>query len=216
MRRLFGMKELHLFTFGDETRLPFRLNPFELFPGENLSAHVDMLKACFVNAMPMEAALPMVFEEALYRCYQFYGWNTEEGINRFTDDSFTEDGMYFPILQDMIPAIEEVVAEKHFSATMQGDYIGSLAGRISNLLVGAKGRMLNCRRSFDILGLPLRITAWRGCVIMPSSASRLDSRGRYSSRAAVWRAMLEVEIKIGRTGSPLAARKRWYTVPAAR
>lgn len=153
MRRLFGMKELHLFTFGDETRLPFRLNPFELFPGENLSAHVDMLKACFVNAMPMEAALPMVFEEALYRCYQFYGWNTEEGINRFTDDPFTEDGMYFPILQDMIPAIEEVAAEKHFSATMQGDYIGSLAGRISNLLVGAKGRMLNCRRSFDILEL---------------------------------------------------------------
>lgn len=153
MRRLPGMEDLHLFTLGDEAHVPFRLNPFELFPGENLSAHVDMLKACFINAIPMEAALPMVFEEALYRCYQFYGWDTEEGINRLTDDPFTEDGMYFPILQDMLPAIEEVTREKHFSPTMQNDYIGSLAGRISNLLVGSKGRMLNCRRSFDILTL---------------------------------------------------------------
>lgn len=153
MRALPGMEDLLLFTFGDETRLPFRLNPFELFPGENLSAHVDMLKACFINAMPMEAALPMVFEEALYRCYQFYGWDTEEGVNRLTDHPFTEDRMYFPILQDMIPAIEEVAGEKNFSPTMKGDYIGSLVGRISNLLVGAKGRMLNCRRSFDILDL---------------------------------------------------------------
>ena len=51
---------------------------------------------------------------------------------------------------------------------------------------------------------------------MPSSVSTLDSNGRYSSRAAVWRAMLEVETRMGFGPSPQAVRKRLYTVPATR
>ena len=41
-----------VFTIGDETTAPFRFNPFELVSGENISSHIDMLKAAFgrVNA----------------------------------------------------------------------------------------------------------------------------------------------------------------------
>ena len=40
--------------------------------------------------------------------------------------------------------------------------------------------------------------------------------GRYSSRTAFCRAMLEVEMRMGRDSSPLAIRKQLNTVPATR
>ena len=43
--------------------------------------------------------------------------------------------------------------EKGFSAQMQADYEGSLVSRLSNLTVGAKGRMLNCPYSIDFHNL---------------------------------------------------------------
>lgn len=43
-------KDIVVFTVGNETVAPFRLNPFELLEGEIISAHVDMIKATFTSA----------------------------------------------------------------------------------------------------------------------------------------------------------------------
>lgn len=139
---------LQIFTLGSEAS-PFRMNPFELVQGENFTAHVDMLTASFTSAFPMEAAMPQILEESIYKCYENYGWNSSTGTNKYTNDPFTEDGRYFPILQDLLPIIEEVVKSKGFGTLMQGDYIGSLTGRLSGLLTGSKGCMLNCRKSIE-------------------------------------------------------------------
>lgn len=148
IRTAFG-SNLEIYTLGNERNSPFRLNPFELMPGENFTAHVDMLSASFTSAFPMEAALPQVLETSIYRCYEKYGWSVASGRNKYTDDPFTGDGRYFPILEDMKQAISEVVKEMNFGPTMQADYIGSLNGRICNLTEGSKGCMLNCRKSVD-------------------------------------------------------------------
>lgn len=145
-----GMHDkIFIFTLGNENHAPFRLNPFEIMQGENFTSHVDMLTAAFTSAFPMEAALPQVLEEALYCCYEKYGWIESTGKNRFADQPFTEDGRYFPTLSDLVAVIPEVVKKKKFSPQMEGDYIGSLRGRVAALLKGSKGRMLNCRKSID-------------------------------------------------------------------
>lgn len=138
--------ELTVFTLGDEQTAPFRLNPFELLPGENISAHVDMLKATFTSAFPMEASMPQILEEAIYRCYEKKGWNLSTNENSRGSDP---DDHFFPILSDLLIEMKSVIEDKHFGAELKGNYIGSLVSRLSNLTVGSKGSMLNCRRSID-------------------------------------------------------------------
>ena len=52
--------DIVIFTLGNEQVAPFRLNPFELIPGEVISGHVDMIKATFTSAFPMEASMPQI------------------------------------------------------------------------------------------------------------------------------------------------------------
>lgn len=46
--------------------------------------------------------------------------------------------------------MEEVVKRKKFGKELEANYIGSLVSRLSNLTVGSKGQMLNCKLSVDI------------------------------------------------------------------
>lgn len=140
--------DLTVLTLGDEQTAPFRLNPFELIPGENISAHVDMVKATFTSAFPMEASMPQILEEAIYRCYEKKGWNISTNQNSKYQDAYC-NGNSFPIISDLLEEMKEVVESKHFGAELKSNYIGSLISRLSNLTVGSKGSMLNCRQSID-------------------------------------------------------------------
>ena len=143
-------KDLMVFTLGNEMVSPFRINPFELIRGEVISAHVDMIKATFTSAFPMEASMPQILEEAIYNVYQKKGWNIDTNENElYGDDAFNPNVNSFPILSDLLNEMRTVVESKHFSAQMQADYIGSLVSRLSNLTVGSKGSMLNCEHSTD-------------------------------------------------------------------
>lgn len=143
-------KDLVVFTLGNETVSPFRINPFELIKGEVISAHVDMIKATFTSAFPMEASMPQILEEAIYNVYRKKGWNIDTNQHdELGDKAFSPNENSFPILSDLLNEMENVVKEKHFSPQMQADYIGSLVSRLSNLTVGSKGSMLNCEHSTD-------------------------------------------------------------------
>jgi Predicted ATPase len=143
-------KDLIVFTLGNEMVSPFRINPFELIKGEVISAHVDMIKATFTSAFPMEASMPQILEEAIYSVYQKKGWNIDTNENEiYGDEAFNPKVNSFPILSDLLAEMRTVVEGKHFSAQMQADYIGSLVSRLSNLTVGSKGSMLNCEHSTD-------------------------------------------------------------------
>lgn len=143
-------KDLMVFTLGNEMVSPFRINPFELIKGEVISAHVDMIKATFTSAFPMEASMPQILEEAIYNIYQKKGWNINTNENeRYGEKAYDPDVNSFPIMSDLLNEMKSVVESKHFSAQMQADYIGSLVSRLSNLTVGSKGNMLNCEHSID-------------------------------------------------------------------
>lgn len=146
--KAFG-KNLIVFTVGNEQLAPFRINPFELVPGELITGHIDMLKATFTSAFPMEASMPQLLEEAMYSCYEALGWDIETNSNVYCDDPFTDKADWFPQLSDLLKAMEKVVEDKGFDDRLKNDYIGSLKSRLSNLTVGSKGMMLNCAKSVN-------------------------------------------------------------------
>lgn len=137
--------EVYVFTLGNESVAPFRLNPFELVPGEVISAHIDMLKATFTSAFPMEASMPQILEEAIVQCYEDKGWDLDTNENKKYKHPFTDSlDKSFPTMSELLTQMKKIVKQKGFSQQMQADYEGSLVSRLSNLTVGGKGRMLNC------------------------------------------------------------------------
>jgi len=145
--------DILVFTFGNENIAPFRLNPFEFFEGENISSRVDMIKAAIESSFDMEAAIPQIIESAIYKAYEKYGWDIGLSINLKYDNPFAEGVASFPMLEDVIQEVEQVVEEQNFDDRLKKDYIGSIKARLQGFMVGSKKFMLNTPRSFDFRDL---------------------------------------------------------------
>lgn len=145
-----------IFTVGNEKGVPFRFNPFEFLPTESLSGHVDLLKACFIASFDMEAAIPNLLEEGMYRAYEAYGWDFRDDSNRYLEnrlDAWNCGGRYFPTISSYIDITIGLVDEKGFDERLQNDYKGSIRGRLDSLRAGAKGLMLDTPLSVDFMEL---------------------------------------------------------------
>ena len=142
------MENTLVFTLGDESAAPFRFNPFELLPGESVSSHVDTFRASLEAAFDMEAAIPQLLESALYSCYVEKGWD----IDRSEHPDGLSPGV-FPTLSDLLRQAKTEVEKQGFADRLRDDYIGSIRARLQSLLLGARGRMLNCQKSVDFMGL---------------------------------------------------------------
>lgn len=141
--------DILVFTLGRDNVAPFRLNPFEFFPHESITSRVDMIKASMEAAFDMEAAIPQIIENAIYECYKDFGWNISTNKNEKFEDPF-KDGVYaFPTFSDLIKKVDQVVERQGFDERLKRDYIGSIKARLEGLTVGAKGLMLDTRRSID-------------------------------------------------------------------
>lgn len=155
LRRNFG-DELLVFTLGKDNALPFRLNPFEFFPHESITSRIDMIRASIEAAFDMEAAIPQLIEQAIYKSYADKGWNIASNENAFFDDPWA-DGVYaFPTLSDVLANIEAVVEAQGFgdeAGRLKGEYIGSIKARLGSLVLGSKGFMLDTKRSLDFVKL---------------------------------------------------------------
>lgn len=143
-------EDLLVFTLGKDTVAPFRLNPFEFFPHENITSRVDMILASIEASFDMEAAIPQLIESSIYECYKDYGWNIATNKNDVYGDRAFDDGIYaFPTLEDLVEKVNVVVDRQGFDVRLKNDYIGSIRARLQGLLIGSKGLMLNTRRSVD-------------------------------------------------------------------
>lgn len=145
-----------VFTVGNERGVPFRFNPFEFLPQESLSGHVDVLKACFMASFDMEAAIPNLLEEGLYRAYEAYGWDFRDDSNRFLarrEDAWHCGGRYFPTLSSYIEIVVRLVDKKGFDERLRDEYKGSIRARLDSLCAGTKGLMLDTPLSVDFMEL---------------------------------------------------------------
>ena len=152
-RVLSNVDDIVVFTLGNENIAPFRLNPFEILEGENISSRVDMIKAAIESSFDMEAAIPQLIESAIYKSYKDCGWDIATSENYKYDNPFDKGVKSFPTLSDVISNVDEIVEEQNFDDRLKRDYIGSIKGRLNGLILGSKGFMLDTPRSFDFKSL---------------------------------------------------------------
>jgi hypothetical protein len=144
-------KDLQIFTLGDESVVPFRLNPLEILSGVRVETHISYLRVCFEAVLPTFGILPSLIEESLYTVYLDKGWN-------LTDRGRANDERLMPTLGEMYFEIIRATEERGYSQKTLQDIRAAAAGRIGSLLRGSKGRMLNTRRSIPIEILMTRPT----------------------------------------------------------
>jgi len=135
-----GFTDLLVFTLGDETSAPFRLNPFEILPGVRLEAHLGRLQACFDAALPQFGILPSIVAEAMEQIYHQKGW-------KLTDRGAVQDERHFPTLGDMFRAVIRVAEQRGYAGETYHNIRAAAAGRIGSLLRGSRGRMFGAQRS---------------------------------------------------------------------
>lgn len=141
--------EVEVFTLGDETHNPLRLNPLEFVPGFPLLGHIDRLKSIFNAAFPMYAAMPYMLEEALLSVFTDRGWDLVTSGNRYLEER-GQWWEYLPTLGDLYDQIDRVVHSKGYAAEPTANYAAALKARIGSLMVGSKGMMLNARRGLPV------------------------------------------------------------------
>ncbi len=140
-----GFENLLVFTLGDETTAPFRLNPFELLPGVRLEVHLEALNVAINAAMPQFGVLPSIIEEALEEVYAAKGWRlTDVGPEDAGDGP---DRRLFPTMAEFYRAAVQAVVGRGYRGELNDNIQAAVKGRIGSLLRGSKGRMFNCRRS---------------------------------------------------------------------
>lgn len=154
---------LRVYTLGNETVAPFRLNPFEFEtdddPGNaSLLTHIDFLKAVFNAAFPLYAPMPQVLEEALHEVYEDKGWDLTNGTNRrLSDWSQRHVHPIFPTLTDLFYKVVEVTDRLGYHHEVESNVKAALKSRIGSLRIGSKGLMLDTPRGIpmaDLLSTP--------------------------------------------------------------
>ena len=142
--------DMDYYALGREDLTPFRLNPFELVSRhQNLASHIKLVCATLFAAFPMEAAMPQIVEEAIIQAYNNKGWDIHQGENFYVDDPWQPGSHAWPTFTDMIACLDPIIQSKGMGREFEEKYRGSLVARLTNLTIGANGRMLNTSVSFD-------------------------------------------------------------------
>jgi hypothetical protein len=141
-----------VFSLGDETVSPFRLNPFEIMKGVKIQSHLDALKSVFNASFEMYAPMPQVLEKALNFIYNARGWDLITNTNRRLPPGVQVGdpdcpAEIYPTMKDLYEVIEPISDAFGYSERIGPDIKAALKARIGSLLIGGKGQMLNTRRS---------------------------------------------------------------------
>lgn len=148
-----GYEDLMVFTPGNETIAPFRLNPFEPPAGIYLQTHIGNLVAVFLASFNLWGPTPYVLEQCIYRVYTAKGWDLVTGGNERDGRSAR-----YPTLTDLFQSIDGVVDELRYSKDTAQEIKAALKVRVNSLRLGGKGLLLDTRRSYpfaEIMSRPV-------------------------------------------------------------
>lgn len=147
--------DLRVYTLGNQNLAPFRLNPFACPSGFALATHVDYLKSLLTSMFSMSGPFPHVIEELVIRAYEKRGWDLVDGTCRH--ERILGREACFPTIGDLVDDIDAVVDAVGYGSEIRQNIRGAVRVRLRSLQLGAKGHMLNTRRSVpwdDLLARP--------------------------------------------------------------
>jgi len=150
--------DLRIYTLGDETVSPFRINPFEFEIADadhriHVQTHIDYLKSVFNAAFILYAPMPYVLETCLHEIYTDLGWDLATGLNRRLPENLLANASQWPIfptLSDLYEKIDEVTDRLGYEDRIEMDVKAGLKARIGSLRLGSKGLMLDTQHGVPI------------------------------------------------------------------
>jgi hypothetical protein len=139
--------KLKVFTIGDETTSPLRLNPFEVPKGILIQTHIDYLKSLFSAAFTLPSPTPYILELGIQEIYQERGWDLAMNTNRYGEDNERR----FPTLSDLVEKVQLITDRSGYTGEILSNIKSSLVVRLDQLRSGGgKGPMFNTRRSVSL------------------------------------------------------------------
>ncbi|MDD2229524.1 MAG: ATP-binding protein [Candidatus Cloacimonetes bacterium] len=145
---------LQIFTIGDATVNPLRINPFYIQRGVHPLTHIDNLKSIFNASFSLYGPMPHILEKCLHRIYFKRGWNLTSGAHPYFHDlngQYNDDQYKLPEHHYCFPTLTDLKSEIDFYVKNEMEYKGELRDnirtaiitRIESLCVGTKGLMFN-------------------------------------------------------------------------
>ena len=159
-----------VFTVGNETVNPLRINPFAFPDGILVQTHIDYLKQAFSAAFEMWNPLPYVLERSLEEIYIDRGWDLTTGQNARAEGY--AGPLRFPTLADLEATAPRVAATLPYGAEIMGNIQGGLTARLGQLRgAGGKGPMFDTRDS-----TPDTVLFERNCIIELKALAKEDEK----------------------------------------
>jgi len=137
---------VRLFSLGAKNGGGFRFNPFDVPPKVSVQSHIEMVTSVLEMAFSMYTVLPQLLQLAVIGAYQKKGWDMAESAQ--TDKPP-------PTLTDLYLTVREMRID--YPAQTTSELRQALLTRIRGLMLGSKGKVLNCQRSVkmdDLLSGP--------------------------------------------------------------
>ncbi|MCP4565923.1 MAG: ATP-binding protein [Bosea sp.] len=152
----FARRPPRIFTVGNETLAPLRLNPFEVPAGTLVQSHIDYLKQLFSAAFVLYAPMPYILEQSIEETYVDRGWDLADNTNLRGGEA--AGGLAFPTLDDLERKVRVVIDRMGYDSRIKMDVTAGLVARLGQLKgSGGKGPMFNTRRSHsaeELFGAP--------------------------------------------------------------
>lgn len=152
---------LQVFTIGDSTISPLRINLFYIQKGIHPLSHIDNIKSIFNASFSLYGPMPYILEKCLHRIYEKKGWNLSTGMHPFftnqqglySEEKYNEiDHLYcFPTLSDLKNEVDAYVKnELEYEGELKDNIRTAIITRIESLCVGSKGTMFNTNEFFNV------------------------------------------------------------------
>ena len=129
-----GMKGINIFTMDMNTYRFLRINPFQFPDNIHILSHIEQLLQIFNASWPLYAAMPAILKESVVKAYQRCGWDIQNSmwIEGISDRKY-------PIFDDVLEVLPDIINNSDYSADSQGDYKGALLTRVQGMTTGING-----------------------------------------------------------------------------
>lgn len=141
-------RDLRVFTPGLVGGARFTFNPLAVPPGVPVQMHMDGVRDLLLAAFGWVEPMPAVLSLALEVVYRAHGWN----LNRGTHNPVPGHAK-MPTIQNLIEVIPFVVEKLGWTGEAASLLRSGPATRLSSLLIGTRGSVLDTAEHIDIRSL---------------------------------------------------------------
>ena len=165
-----------------------RLNPLEPEEGTIIANHIDSVMYAFSGAFEMEEPTRLALDGLIKYAYEKQGWN-------LSDVAYMDNlGRRYPTISDLQALLTEYCNERlTYGAEVNSNIQGSISNRLSSLLTGVNGTIVNTKRSLtgneicnnntliELDDLTLETKPFISMLILIKMDQYLRQRGRFNS-----------------------------------